>query len=89
MMDTVLQILFVIIIMFVFAGVVFFVAWASPHRIPGRKAGRRQTYAAAPPDLATRVRLLKQAGRIEQAIFLVRGETGMGQDEAIRFINAL
>ncbi|MFC0553111.1 ribosomal protein L7/L12 [Planotetraspora thailandica] len=40
-------------------------------------------------DLASRVRELKAAGRTEQAIFLVRGETGMGQEEAEAFINAL
>ncbi|GLX00002.1 ribosomal protein L7/L12 [Microtetraspora sp. NBRC 16547] len=40
-------------------------------------------------DLASRVRELKAAGRTEQAIFLVRGETGMGQDEAETFTNAL
>lgn len=41
------------------------------------------------PDLATRVRELKAAGRVEQAIFLIRGETGMGQAEAEAFLNAL
>ncbi|GIH71920.1 hypothetical protein Mth01_41730 [Sphaerimonospora thailandensis] len=43
----------------------------------------------AAPDLATRVRELKAAGRIEQAVFLVRGETGMGQTEAEAFVNTL
>lgn len=41
------------------------------------------------PDLATRVRELKAAGRTEQAIFLVRGETGMGQHEAEQFVEVL
>ncbi|MEU6431850.1 ribosomal protein L7/L12 [Microbispora sp. NPDC046973] len=41
------------------------------------------------PDLASRVRELKAAGRGEQAVFLVRGETGMGQSEAERFVEAI
>lgn len=40
-------------------------------------------------DLASRVRELKAAGRTEQAVFLVRGETGMGQAEAERFVEAV
>ena len=43
----------------------------------------------ARPDLASRVRELKAAGRGEQAVFLVRGETGMGQAEAERFVEAV
>ncbi|MEU8171659.1 ribosomal protein L7/L12 [Microbispora hainanensis] len=43
----------------------------------------------AQPDLASRVRELKAAGRGEQAVFLVRGETGMGQAEAERFVDAI
>lgn len=43
----------------------------------------------AAPDLATRVRGLKAAGRTEQAVFLVRGETGMDQTAAEAFVNAL
>jgi hypothetical protein len=45
--------------------------------------------AVAGPDLATRVRELKAAGRAEQAIHLVRGETGMGQREAELFLDSL
>ncbi|WP_329082872.1 MULTISPECIES: ribosomal protein L7/L12 [unclassified Streptosporangium] len=41
------------------------------------------------PDLATRVRELKAAGRTEQAIYLVRGETGMGEHEAELFVGTL
>lgn len=41
------------------------------------------------PDLATRVRELKAAGRAEQAVHLVRGETGMGEHEAELFVEAL
>ncbi|WP_326640634.1 hypothetical protein OG884_36805 [Streptosporangium sp. NBC_01755] len=44
---------------------------------------------AAVPDLATRVRELKAAGRAEQAVYLVRGETGMGEREAELFVEAL
>ncbi|GIH78110.1 hypothetical protein Plo01_45390 [Planobispora longispora] len=46
---------------------------------------------AAPPrgDLAGRVRELKAAGRAEQAVLLVRGETGMDEDEARRFVEAI
>ncbi|WP_157594795.1 hypothetical protein [Streptosporangium amethystogenes] len=44
---------------------------------------------AAGPDLATRVRELKAAGRAEQAVYLVRGETGMGEHEAELFVEAL
>ncbi|MEW9529498.1 50S ribosomal protein L7/L12 [Microbispora sp. NPDC049125] len=49
------------------------------------------TVATAPgqPDLATRVRELKAAGRTEQAVLLVRGETGMGQAEAETFVKVL
>ncbi|MBX6169767.1 MAG: ribosomal protein L7/L12 [Thermobispora bispora] len=43
----------------------------------------------ARPDLASRVRGLKAAGRSEQAVFLVRGETGMSQSEAERFVDAI
>ncbi|WP_405144120.1 ribosomal protein L7/L12 [Sphaerisporangium sp. NBC_01403] len=49
---------------------------------------------AAPPraagsDLATRVRELKLAGREEQAVHLVRGETGMGPREAQLFVDSI
>lgn len=51
----------------------------------------RATGAAAVPgpDLATRVRGLKAAGRAEQAIHLVRGETGMDEREARLFVDTL
>ncbi|MFC6080362.1 ribosomal protein L7/L12 [Sphaerisporangium aureirubrum] len=42
-----------------------------------------------PPDLATRVRQLKAAGRTEQAVHLVRGETGMEDREARLFVDSL
>lgn len=53
------------------------------------EAGRALPGGPARPDLAFRVRELKAAGRTEQAIFLVRGETGMGQTEAETFVNAI
>jgi len=40
-------------------------------------------------DLAARVRRLKADGRRDQAIFLVRGETGMDHDEASAFVDAI
>ncbi|WP_214410306.1 ribosomal protein L7/L12 [Sphaerisporangium fuscum] len=45
----------------------------------------------APPrdDLATRVRRLKSEGRTEQAVFLVRGETGMNEPDAQAFVDQL
>ncbi|MFI7641618.1 ribosomal protein L7/L12 [Nonomuraea sp. NPDC049400] len=47
------------------------------------------TAPAPQADLATRVRQLKEAGRGEQAVHLVRGETGMTEEEALRFLDAL
>jgi hypothetical protein len=40
-------------------------------------------------DLAARVRRLKSDGRAEQAVFLVRGETGMEQADAEAFVHQL
>ncbi|WP_214105478.1 hypothetical protein [Acrocarpospora catenulata] len=51
--------------------------------MPGGRAGQLND------DLATRARALKAAGRTEQAVFLVRGETGMDQSAAEAFIDAL
>ncbi|WP_336206891.1 ribosomal protein L7/L12 [Nonomuraea sp. LPB2021202275-12-8] len=57
--------------------------------------GQRPTPPATTPpatahsDLATRVRQLKETGRTEQAIFLVRGETGMDEASATLFVNSL
>ncbi|MEZ0070958.1 ribosomal protein L7/L12 [Planotetraspora sp. GP83] len=55
----------------------------------GRVIPTAPTGDPARPDLASRARELKAAGRTEQAVFLVRGETGMGQSEAEAFIDAL
>jgi hypothetical protein len=47
-------------------------------------------YTAAPrDDLAARVRALKADGRAEQAVLLVRGETGMSQSEAEIFVESI
>ncbi|GAA4583615.1 hypothetical protein GCM10023194_21430 [Planotetraspora phitsanulokensis] len=40
-----------------------------------------------PADLATKVRGLKNQGRYEQAVFLVRGETGFSEDAARSFVD--
>jgi hypothetical protein len=40
-------------------------------------------------DLATRVHELKAAGNIEQAIHLVRGETGMSHEQAEAFVSLI
>jgi hypothetical protein len=38
-------------------------------------------------DLATKVRGLKSQGRYEQAVLLVRGETGLVEEEARSFVD--
>ena len=53
----------------------------------GRYADRPQVPFGA--DLAARARGLKADGREGQAIHLVRGETGMGQEEAELFVRGL
>ncbi|MEV1176481.1 hypothetical protein [Nonomuraea sp. NPDC049784] len=40
-------------------------------------------------DLVDQVRELKALGQIQEAVFLVRGETGMSQRSAARFVNRL
>jgi len=40
-------------------------------------------------DLADQARELKALGQIREAVFLVRGETGMSQRAAARFVNRL
>ncbi len=40
-------------------------------------------------DLASRVHDLKVSGRAEQAVLLVRGETGMTEPDARRFVDAV
>ncbi len=60
-------------------------AMAAGHDLTGHPHIRPPMQA----DLATRVRELLQAGRTEQAIFLVRGETGMDAQAAERFVASL
>ena len=52
-------------------------------------AARLEETTAEKEDLAARVRRLKADGRRDQAIFLVRGETGMDHDEASAFVDAI
>ncbi|GAA4585036.1 hypothetical protein GCM10023194_26540 [Planotetraspora phitsanulokensis] len=52
-------------------------------------AGRPLPGDPSPADLASRARELKASGHTQQAVMLVRDETGMGQKEAEAFINAL
>lgn len=40
-------------------------------------------------DLVDQARELKALGQIQEAVFLVRGETGMSQRSAARFVNRL
>ncbi|MER7506634.1 hypothetical protein [Nonomuraea pusilla] len=40
-------------------------------------------------DLVDQARELKALGQIQEAVFLVRGETGMSQRAASRFVNRL
>lgn len=40
-------------------------------------------------DLVDQARELKALGQIQEAVFLVRGETGMSQRAAARFVNRL
>ncbi|GAA3827309.1 hypothetical protein GCM10022226_55290 [Sphaerisporangium flaviroseum] len=63
--------------------------WSHPAMTRFRPADRDALPHTAGPDLATRVRELKAAGREEQAVHLVRGETGMGEQEARTFVDSL
>ncbi|WP_433235844.1 hypothetical protein ACQPYK_26035 [Streptosporangium sp. CA-135522] len=59
---------------------------ATPPTHPSPTAPGHDTDGA---DLATRVRRLKAAGRNEQAVLLVGGETGMSEPDARRFVESL
>ncbi|MFC4533800.1 hypothetical protein [Sphaerisporangium dianthi] len=63
--------------------------WSHPAMTRFRPADHDALPRTAGPDLATRVRELKAAGREEQAVHLVRGETGMGEHEARTFVDSL
>ncbi|WP_205302750.1 ribosomal protein L7/L12 [Nonomuraea montanisoli] len=58
-----------------------------PHPTPPSVAAVQPAGHTA--DLAARVRALKRDGRTEQAVFLVRGETGMDHDEATAFVDSV
>jgi hypothetical protein len=58
-------------------------------RAPLRPGGMQEIPRRGGADLADRVRELKTAGRAEQALFLVRGETGMAEADARRFVDAI
>ncbi|MFF0311370.1 hypothetical protein ACFYSC_28395 [Streptosporangium sp. NPDC004379] len=61
---------------------------AFPH--PGHTTAPGHTAAPQPAaDLAGRVRHLKATGHTEQAVLLVRGETGMNDADARRFVDSL
>ncbi|GII82121.1 hypothetical protein Ssi03_01110 [Sphaerisporangium siamense] len=62
-----------------------------PPAVARKVAPPPQAAVPAPPrdDLATRVRALKADGRAEQAVYLVRGETGMGRQDAEAFVAQL
>ncbi|MEV0151463.1 MULTISPECIES: hypothetical protein [unclassified Nonomuraea] len=60
-----------------------------PIRHPALQGPPPQQPAGPAADLATRVRRLKSDGRADQAVFLVRGETGMGHDEAVAFVDSI
>ncbi|MDF5756701.1 hypothetical protein [Spongiactinospora sp. TRM90649] len=64
-------------------------AAADPARDPGTGPGAQRPPGPQVHTLAERVRELKAAGRIEQAMFLVRGETGMGYAEAAVFVQSI
>jgi ribosomal protein L7/L12 len=60
---------------------------AGPALSPGSPVGAVRP--ARTHDLADRIRVLKVDGRIEQAVFLVRGETGMRHAEATAFVESI
>ncbi|MET7464424.1 hypothetical protein [Nonomuraea sp. NPDC005501] len=64
-------------------------AHGRPIRHPALQGPALQQPAGPAADLATRVRRLKSDGRADQAVFLVRGETGMGHDEAVAFVDSI
>lgn len=64
-------------------------ALGHPVHYPPSLAGPPPPPMPSSADLATRVRHLKETGRTEQAIHLVRGETGMDEAEATQFVNSI
>ncbi|MBN6054878.1 ribosomal protein L7/L12, partial [Nonomuraea sp. RK-328] len=64
-------------------------AHGRPIRHPALQPHTTTQAARHTTDLAARVRALKADGRTEQAVFLVRGETGMDHDEATAFVDSV
>ena len=60
-----------------------------PGRLAHHERARPEFSRQSGADLASRVRDLKLSGRAEQAVFLVRGETGMTESEAQRFVDSI
>ncbi|GAA3164363.1 ribosomal protein L7/L12 [Nonomuraea roseoviolacea] len=64
-------------------------AHGRPIRHPALQSPPAPQPARHTGDLASRVRALKRDGRADQAVFLVRGETGMDHDEATAFVDSV
>ncbi|MEO3792444.1 hypothetical protein ABGB14_19700 [Nonomuraea sp. B10E15] len=65
------------------AAVIWLIIWAV--RLTRRPRNRPNPSM----DLVDQARELKALGQIREAVFLVRGETGMSQRAASRFVNRL
>ncbi|NBE99797.1 hypothetical protein FE391_45140 [Nonomuraea sp. KC401] len=65
------------------AAVIWLIIWA----VRLTKAPRNRPNPSV--DLVDQARELKALGQIREAVFLVRGETGMSQRAASRFVNRL
>ncbi|MFI7640410.1 hypothetical protein [Nonomuraea sp. NPDC049400] len=57
--------------------------------VAARLAQRPRNRPGVSIDLVDQARELKALGQIQEAVFLVRGETGMSQRAAARFVNRL
>ncbi|MEO3868267.1 hypothetical protein ABGB18_05490 [Nonomuraea sp. B12E4] len=57
--------------------------------LAARLTRRPRNRLAPSVDLVDQARELKAHGQIQEAVFLVRGETGMSQRAAARFVNRL
>lgn len=57
--------------------------------LAARLTRRPRNRLAPNPDLAEQARELKLSGQTQEAVFLVRGETGMSHRAAARFVRRL
>ncbi|MEU4572740.1 hypothetical protein [Nonomuraea sp. NPDC023979] len=57
--------------------------------LAARLTRRPRNRPAPNPDLVEQAREMKAMGQIQEAVFLVRGETGMSHRAATRFVNRL